>query len=65
MFEGGVYKPPRFYDNLLDKKDPDGLEKIKYERSLSLGSWNERSDLRLRVKEEVKKAQIRSLKREL
>lgn len=61
---GKVMKPPRFYDNLLDKEDPDLLELIKLERSKG-HSWIESCLDRQMVKEEVFRAGLSQLKRTL
>lgn len=67
VMRGKAMRPPRFYDGLLEKADPEGLKKIKEARIQKAleGDWYERSLYRLGVKEEVKKAQIRSLSRKL
>lgn len=59
---GREHKPPRFFDNLLDKVDPEMLESV-VDRRKSLRKYE--SDDRLLVKEICKKAQIQSLKRGL
>lgn len=65
VVDGKVGKPPRFFDKILEKVDPQMYDDVKSERMSHLKEWNESSDLRLRVKEEVKLAQIKSLKRSL
>lgn len=58
-------KPPRYFDNLLDKSDPALLALLKIQREQKANKqpeW-ERSLNRLGIKEEVKKAEIRNLKR--
>lgn len=72
------YKPPRYYDNLLDKTDPVLLKSIKKQRlkdgvqmvkkTLDNGKVilvNDNDSFRLRIKEEVKIAQMRPLIRPL
>ena len=77
LVRGIPSKPPRYYDNILGEINPDLLRKIKLRRSagaprLVLSTVDgveqlvcESDDVRLRVKEEVKLAQIASLKRNL
>lgn len=64
IVNGGVMKPPRYYDNLLDRDDPDLLESLKIDRAAKV-SWKESTVDRLMIKEQVKLAQIKSLKRSL
>lgn len=65
VVNGKVSKPPRYFLNLLEKADPQMFDDVKARRLEFEGDWNERSDLRLAVKEKVKLAQIKSLKRSL
>lgn len=65
VVQGRPTKPPRFFDNMLDKVDPQLLELIKVERLKNVPSWEESNDERLAVKAEVKKAKIKFLKRVL
>lgn len=64
VVSGVKSKPPRFYDYLLDKVDPDLLESLKLERSQKV-SWSESCLDRLLVREEVclsgLKSKVRSL----
>lgn len=62
VFDGKVFKPPRFYDNLLDRDDPELLESIKNRRRMEC-KYN--SDRRLLDMEQVKLAQVSLLKRPL
>lgn len=62
VVNGRVFRPPKFYDFLLDREDPQLLELLKSRRK-ERAKYN--SDARLLVKEEVKKAQIKSLSRTL
>lgn len=64
VVNGKVNRPPRFYDNLLDKEDPDLLEELKLKRSNKI-DWYESTLERLFTKEEVQKAKIKSLVRPL
>lgn len=65
IVNGARNRPPRFYDNLLDKEDPELLDLLKQRRKENRPSYEERSDRRLLVKQEVKLAQIKSLRRSL
>lgn len=79
MMSGGIeMKPPRFYDNLLDREDPDQYNSLKLKRKanglkmvpLVLPSGktvlvNDNDSFRLPVKEEVFRASIARLKRNL
>lgn len=56
-------KPPRYYDNLLDKISPDDLELIKSKRTPT--NWRDNTADRLRVKEEVVLAKMKNLVRPL
>lgn len=63
---GAVMKPPRFYDNLLEKEDPALLLSVKDRRKeFFVGQELENDSFRLPVKEEVFRAGIKSLKRSL
>lgn len=64
IFSGRPHRPPRFYDFLLDKRDPDLLESLKLKRA-SRVSYAESTDQRLLEKEEFRKCQVQSLKRNL
>lgn len=65
VLEGFESKPPRFYDNQLDKEDPDLLEELKRKRCALVPKGEEASLERLAVKEFVKMRQIQTLKRTL
>lgn len=78
IVRGHATRPPRFYDNLLEREDPSTLALLKIAREkngqhyvtdrLSDGTVVRVSDSsgpRLMVKEEVKKAQLLNLKRPL
>lgn len=64
VFAGKSDRPPRYYDYLFDKKNPDLLESLKLKR-FSKVVWSESTGDRLLVKEEVKLAQLKSFKRNL
>lgn len=79
ILSGGIrLKPPRFYDNLLDREDPDLYNSLKLKRKanglkmvplvLPTGKTilvNDNDSFRLPVKEEVFRASIAQLKRSL
>lgn len=57
-------KPPKFYDKLLDKEDPQQLEKLKESRKLlTRNDPLEESPQRRKVKETLKRLQLKQLKR--
>jgi len=63
-------RPPRFYDNLLDKEDPDLLQELKERRKQKAVKYNPKAHPGKRVtkhhltmKEQCKIASISSLKR--
>lgn len=76
---GNFVRPPRFYDGLLGREDPSALAQLKINRELNAcGKFvsdvlsdgtririPDNSDDRLRVKEEVKLAQVKNLVRPL
>jgi len=64
VMNGVKNRPPKYYDYLLDKKDSDLLESLKSIRSDRV-DWYESTMERLLVKEQVKLAEIKSLKRTL
>lgn len=77
VVNGKETRPPRFYDSLLEREDRSTFLKIKVQRELDgsghfVSDWlsdgsrvrvSDSSPRRLRVKEQVKLAQISSLKR--
>lgn len=63
IFRGHPAKPPRFYDSVFAKLDPLAYELLKEKRESALRVSIDRSHERLRVREEVKLAQLGSLKR--
>lgn len=65
VMDGGVGKPPRYYDKLLALRDPVLLEKLKGKRILEAERhFEDNSPRRLRDKETVTKARIVSLRRD-
>lgn len=66
IVKGKKRKVPKAYDRKIGKTDPILLEDIKYARSEKARERaTDNTDERLRVREEVKKAQINPLKRDL
>lgn len=62
IINGHSWKPPRFFDDLLAKSEPDLLEELKVKR-LKAASERLVDDERLAVMEEVKMAEVKALKR--
>lgn len=66
LVKGKKVKLPKYYDRLIDREDPYQLEELKYLRTLQAEERKENNTPeRLAVREEVKQAQIRQLKRTL
>lgn len=67
VVRGREMLPPKYYGSLFEVENPEGYAKIKSERvkrfTNSSGGEADTSPRRLRVREEVKMAQIKSLKR--
>lgn len=64
VVRGFESKSPRYYDRRFSKIDPLGYEGLMYSRELAaLDRWEDQSDDRLRVREQVAQARVRSLKR--
>lgn len=64
IFNGQRMRPPRFYDNLLDKDDPDLLESLKVERAQRV-DFADNTQERLDVKQEVCLSNLKHFKRSL
>lgn len=64
--KGVPAKPPRYYDVLLERVDPDRMEEIKESRAklAALGAADQ-TDERLAVREVVTKAKLSTLKRSI
>jgi hypothetical protein len=59
-------KPPKYYDGLLKEMNPQMYDDIKAGRELKASeNWQENSPERLKAKEAVKEAQLKTLKRSL
>lgn len=66
VIDGSPSKPPRFYDKLLSRVDPDTFLAIKDKRMLDIAdSLSDNTPARLVTKEIVTKAAISQLKRSL
>lgn len=66
LLKGKKRKVPRAYDRLTEKEDPFLLEHIKFQRQKSAYLRRaDNTDERLKVREEVKKATIKTLSRNL
>jgi len=70
ILRGMKVRPPKFYDGLYELENPESFGNIKNLRSRKSYNYDptglgETSGRRLRVKEEFKQAQLRSLKRNL
>lgn len=65
VVNGRVSKPSRYFLKRLELTDPDLFERVKAVRAENVPAWIEGTGERLRVKEEVKLAQIKMLKRSL
>lgn len=59
----GIFRPPKFYDRLLDRISPSMLSFLKAERKAAGSSNPDNSGSRLIVREAVKVAQTRNLRR--
>lgn len=62
LVNGKSYKPPRFYDKLLDKMDPEKLESVKMQRIMDASRRDSRAHTLLN-KETNKIAQLGPMKR--
>lgn len=59
-------KPPLYYDKQFKKLDPIGYQEMKETREIqAIYQWEENEPDRLKVREAVARAQVRSLKRQL
>lgn len=64
VVKGVAGKPPRYYDTLLERSDPEKLEQVKFEREVKarLGALDN-TDERLAVRETVSNARLRYFRR--
>lgn len=66
VHDGSKSRPPKYYDKLLKRHDQSLKEEIDYSRHLkALPLKPDNTEPRLAIKEEVTRARIRNLKREL
>lgn len=66
VIRGREMKPPKYYDRLLELEDPEARAAIKERRmTAALAREGDSTTARLRVREKVKLAQSKNLKREL
>lgn len=67
VIRGGIKSNiPRFFNNKYEQENPEDMKRIKAERKEKMGEkWRDNTPDRLRTRERVKKAQIKSLKRRL
>lgn len=64
IVRGKRMKPPKFYDKLYELENPEGMARIKSEReAFARAHEQDSTPQRLAVREHVKLAQIRTLKR--
>lgn len=63
VFGGLKLKPPRYYDNLYAVSFPEDIEKIKENRLTSAKENPHNSDIRLRVREKIAVAKLKTKKR--
>lgn len=66
VMRGIEMKPPKFYDRCIELEDAELLERVKAERRAKARLYREHNtDERLRVREQVKLAQVSQLNREV
>lgn len=66
VVNGKKVQPPAFYNKIFKRENPDEYEIIQMEREANGRShWADNTDARLKVREIVKEAQVRNLKRGL
>lgn len=65
IIRGKEVQPPKYYESLYEKIDPEALDMVKSARLEAVAKVDDKEKglFRLRVKEDVKKAQIKMLKR--
>lgn len=64
IMNGAKFKPPRYYDKLLEKVDAAAMEIIKEQRENGI-NHNDNTPARLKAKEAVAQAKLRQSKRNL
>lgn len=66
IVNGQECKPPKYYDKLIEKLNPDVFEEIKYFREVdSKSKYHDNTDTRLLVKEKVTNARLSQLHRKI
>lgn len=66
ILSGKKLKPPKYYDKQYEKKDKDKYEELKWKREkLMRDNYKDNTDERLKTKEIVTEARIRTLKRKM
>lgn len=66
VVRGKAMRPPRYYDTLFEAVDPGEMEAIKWVRELEAARYvDDSTQSRLDIRETVKLASIRTLKRTL
>lgn len=64
VVNGKEMKPPKYYDKLQKKHDPDGFDQLQFERERTgRANWEDNVPERLYAKREVQKARANFLKR--
>ena len=63
--KGRFQKIPKYYDNIYEHDDPDRMARIKVKRREKAEASKDNTTDRLRARETVKRAQIKSLKRQM
>lgn len=65
VINGKEVKPPKYYDTLFERHDPEKFEDIKFRReSDGRANYADNTDARLAVKEKVVSARLSTLKRD-
>ena len=66
IYKGAKHPVPRYYDKMHEKRSPDDMEAIKFERQLdALTRTHDNTPERLQVREKVLQASLSSLKRSI
>lgn len=65
VINGTEMRPPKFYDDIYDVEDPEGMKKIKSDRlDQAFKNRKDNTNERLIVKEKVKRSQTKFLRRD-
>lgn len=66
IVNGMEVRPPKYYDKMFKRSDPDAFEEMQFRRELDgRANWEDNTDARLRVKAVVTEARAQFLKRTL